>query len=220
KKGTDYARCKACNTDVSIGSGGRNDLTRHLTSKMHLAKAEAISSRPSFQNAFFKPASHDPVTRAEVCFATFIAEHNLSFFIADHFTDLVKVMFPYSEIAKKFRCRRTKVTNIVMKALAPVADTKVTRLCRNNKFSIMMDESNDQSDSKCVAILVRVYDSAVLKVMTYFLSMPVCNIGTGANLEVFTERDIPWQNMICYSSDNAPVMISANNSVLSRIREQ
>ncbi|WAR23448.1 hypothetical protein MAR_037117 [Mya arenaria] len=157
-----YARCTACNTDVSIGSGGRNDLTRHLTSKTHLAKAEAISSTPSIKNAFFKPASNDPVVRAEVYFATFIAEHNLSF------TDLVKVMFPDSEIAKKFLCRRTKWTNIVTKALAPVADTQVTRLCRNNKFSIMMDESNDQSDSKCVAILVRVNDSA-----TAHLPLPI-----------------------------------------------
>ncbi|WAR25625.1 hypothetical protein MAR_011329, partial [Mya arenaria] len=50
KKGDDYARFTACNTDVSIGSCGRNDLTRHLTSKTHLAKAEAISSTRSIQN--------------------------------------------------------------------------------------------------------------------------------------------------------------------------
>ncbi|KAH3816237.1 hypothetical protein DPMN_117750 [Dreissena polymorpha] len=52
--------------------------------------------------------------------------------------------------------------------------------------------------------------------------MPVCNIGTGDNLfsclnEVFLERNIPWSNVIGYSSDNAPVMIGKSNSVLSRV---
>ena len=102
---------------------------------------------------------------------------------------------------------------------------KITRLCRKNEFSIMMDESNDQGDSKCVAILVRVFDQDVQKVNTYFLSMPGCSVGTGMNLftclqEVFRERSIPLQNLIGYSSDNAPVMIGANNSGLSRIRQQ
>ncbi|XP_060556756.1 uncharacterized protein LOC132717332 [Ruditapes philippinarum] len=225
KKGQEYVRCTACNIDVSVASGGRNDLTRHINSKIHNSNIQTVNSTQKINNSFFKPASYDPVARAEVYFAAFIAEHNLSFSVADHFTDLVKVMFPDSDIAKKFKCRRTKTTNIVTKALAPVAEKKVTKLCRENKFSVLMDESNDQGDKKCVAILVRVYDTDVFKVMTYFLAMPVCNIGTGENLftclqEVFTERSIPWQNMIGYSSDNAPVMIGANNSVLSRVREQ
>ncbi|KAH3816238.1 hypothetical protein DPMN_117751 [Dreissena polymorpha] len=66
-------------------------------------------------------------------------------------------MFPDSDIARKFKCKRTKVANIT-KALAPVAQKRVNALCTENKFSVMMDESNDQGDKKCVAILVGVYD--------------------------------------------------------------
>lgn len=57
-------------------------------------------------------------------------------------------MFPDSEIAKKFHCKRTKVTKVVTGALAPMADKHVTELFRNNKFSVIMDESNDKSDKK------------------------------------------------------------------------
>ncbi len=115
-------------------------------------------------------------------FCAFIAEHNLPFAVADHFTDLMKVMFPENEVAKKFRCKRTKATNIVTKVLAPEAEKKVTQLCRSQKFSILMDESNDRGDSKCVAILVRTYDTVVLQVNTFFLAMPICNVGNGENL--------------------------------------
>ena len=122
------------------------------------------------------------VTKAEVIFTNFVLEHNLPFSVADHFTDLCKQMFPDSEVAKLFSCRRLKTTHILNKAIAPIEKKKVTDLCAANKFSIMMDESNDKGNDKCCAILIRVLDRSVKRVVTRFLAIPVCNIGTGANL--------------------------------------
>ena len=50
------------------------------------------------------------VQRAEALFVQFIVEHNLPFHVnvGDHFTKLVKSMFPDSEIAKQFQCSCTK----------------------------------------------------------------------------------------------------------------
>ena len=45
----------------------------------------------------------DAATRAEVLFAYFIAEHNLSFSTANHFSRLTHVMFPDSKIAQAFQ---------------------------------------------------------------------------------------------------------------------
>ena len=43
------------------------------------------------------------VIRSETLFTNFVAEHNLPFAVADHFTRLYKQMFPDSKIAlKKF----------------------------------------------------------------------------------------------------------------------
>ncbi|KAH3726068.1 hypothetical protein DPMN_051924 [Dreissena polymorpha] len=55
--------------------------------------------------------------------------------------------------------------------------------------------------------------------------MPICNVGNSENLfmclqEVLTAKNIPWENVVGYSSDNAAVMIGNNYSVLSRIRGQ
>ncbi|XP_060588036.1 uncharacterized protein LOC132743524 [Ruditapes philippinarum] len=134
-------------------------------------------------------------------------------------------MFPDSQIAKKFRCQRTKTTHILNEAMAPSQKNRVAEICRTNKFSIMMDESNDSGDNKSVAILVRVLDRSVHRITTRFLAMPICNIGTGVNLfscleQVLLDQNIPWQQCIGYGSDNASVMVGRHNSVLSRIREK
>jgi len=186
----------------------------------HIANEKSSHNVPKVTQ-MFAPTSVDSVTKAELLFANFVAEHHLPFLVADHFSELCKVMFPDSQIAQKFHCKRTKVTNIVNNALGPMYDNQVTLLCKENPFSVMMDESNDSGDEKCVAILVRVFDSDIHRVTTKFLAMPICNIGTGENLfnclqEVLTNR----QNLVGFSSDNANVMVGKKNSVLSRVREQ
>ena len=54
--------------------------------------------------------------RAEIYFSKFVAEHNLPFLVADHFSRLTKVMFPDSKIAEAYSCART---TIITHALAP-----------------------------------------------------------------------------------------------------
>jgi hypothetical protein len=68
------------------------------------------------------------VVSAESLFAYFIAEHNLPFAIADHFTQLVPKMFPDSQVAGKFACSRTKTTQIIKRVLGPVLDRYVNKL--------------------------------------------------------------------------------------------
>ena len=55
----------------------------------------------------------------------FVAEHNLPAAIADHFTNLAPRLSPDSEVAKKFRCKRTKTAQIVKECLAPKATKPV-----------------------------------------------------------------------------------------------
>ena len=53
--------------------------------------------------------------------------------------------------------------------------------------------------------------------------MPVSNIATAERLfdtlnAVMEEHEIPWENVVGYTSDTANVMVGAHNSVLSRVR--
>lgn len=123
-KGDGYAFCVVCNVNISISHGGKNDLTKHQKTVTHIASAEAAKSTPKVTSLL--ASGPDKVTTAETLFCHFIVEHNLPMAVADHFSSLVKQMFPDSEIAKNFACMPSKTTHIINKALAPTADDRVT----------------------------------------------------------------------------------------------
>ena len=150
------------------------------------------------------------VTRAEVLFANFIAEHNLPFSLADHFTHLTRAMFPDSKIAKSFKCAHTKTTCLVTGALCPHFSKPVRTSCQENPFSILCDEGSDKDD-KNFAILVRLWDSKLGRPVSRFLDMPVCNIGNAEKLfeaidTALADKDIPWSNAVGFESDTTNVL--------------
>ena len=223
KRGESYVYCNICCTDFSVASGGVHEVKRHMSSKKHgeLAKQSAGQTKIT-ASAFRKDVLADQVTAAEIFFSTFVAEHNLAFLAADHFTKLCKVMFPDSKIAQGFSCCRTKTTAIVKYALAPTINNEVIQSCCTSPFTLLCDGGNDQTDRKYFSIMVRYWDKVEQHPVTRFLSMPVCNVATAQSLfttieEEFESRGIPWSNMIGYASDTASVMVGKNNSVWSRL---
>ena len=95
--------------------GGLNDVRKHIATSKHQEMLKATSSTMNLES-FFRPSPvEESITRAEVLFANFIAEHNLAFMLADHFTHLASAMFPDSQVAKAFRCAATKTTCIVLR---------------------------------------------------------------------------------------------------------
>lgn len=133
KLGSNYAWCTVCCRDIKVAASGVYDVREHVKSKTHERQLQC-----SQVTSFFKPKSTDSTdstTKAEVLFSFFVAEHNLPALLADHFTDLARQMFPDSEIAKRFKCKRTKTTQIVKRCLAPAATTPVMDRCRGGPFS-------------------------------------------------------------------------------------
>jgi len=51
--------------------------------------------------------------------ASFLSEHDLSFNLIDHMSDLLLILCPDSKIAGQFKCMRTKMRCIIKNALAP-----------------------------------------------------------------------------------------------------
>ena len=189
KKSINHASCSLCGTDFSVGPGGWNDVTKHKKTSKHMELLKQ-STGQSQVSSYFRDNTRldDKVIRAETLFSQFVAEHNLPFLVADHFTPLVKKMFPDSRVAEKFSCARTKTTCIIKGALAPAVCQKVVMQCQMQPFTILIDESNDRACDKEVAILVRVWDHDINRVATRFLDMPVCNIPTAENLFASVEE--------------------------------
>ena len=66
-----------------------------MENKKHSELARGMTSQSTLAATFENNSLRDQV-------ATFIAEHNIPFLAADHFTKLTKVMFPDSTIAQDF----------------------------------------------------------------------------------------------------------------------
>ena len=131
-----------------------------MTRDMHQALENCKITSKSITNFVSNSQStlEKSVIRAQTMFAFAVAEHNLPFSVTDHFSDIVKKMFPDSEIAAKFACKKTKCTQIVKQALAPDFFKKVGDQCKNQPFSILVDESNDRGTQKCLAVMVRIFE--------------------------------------------------------------
>ncbi|XP_077423442.1 zinc finger protein 862-like isoform X2 [Vanacampus margaritifer] len=142
---------------------------------------------------------------------------------ADHFSDLVKVMFPDSQTAKEFACRRTKATMIVKESLARGYTQDVIQYCRTHPFTLMIDESNDRTTKKRLVVLAHFFDGE--NTNTRLLDLPELASGTAASIfavidNILQENDIPWSNVVGFASDNCNTMVGKKNSVLSRIKEK
>ncbi|CAG2246923.1 unnamed protein product [Mytilus edulis] len=108
------AYCTLCNSHINVSAGARNDLVRHSKTMTH-SKLEKSQAESKGMASFFtktKSVLADKVTNAETLFSYFVAEHNLSFAVTDHFTKLCKLMFSDSEIASGYSCGKTKTTQI------------------------------------------------------------------------------------------------------------
>ena len=224
--------CTFCNEHISIGHGGKKEFKCHVERPKHLentrlARENGVQAQLTDLRSSVSSISHsfqNFVTKAEVLFAQFIAEHNLPFSVGDHLTKLVKKAFPDSKIAEKFQCGHTKTAAIVNKALAPHYMEAIIPAACDGPLTIMMDESNKRSDDKACAILVKMIDPTTFRVVNRFLGMPLCNIPNSANLfsvlqATLSKYNIPWSSVKGFSSDTASAMVGKHNSVLSRVCE-
>ena len=163
-------------------------------------------------------------------FVNFVAEHNLPFRVGDHFTKLVKTMFPDSSIAKQFQCSRTKTSVLVrygngqychdvllqaMKVLSPTVF-----------FSLMVDESNDRGvEAKDLAILVRFFDLNIMRTVTRFLGLPTANDGSAYAIfqkidECLSSCGLQYCNLIGFNSNTCNTMKGKRNGVVRHLTDK
>ena len=86
--GEDMAHCKLCNANFSVAAGALYDVKRHAKRSTHVTAVEASSKTKSITN-FVDDKKSSSVILSETLFSNFVAEHNLPFSLADHFTKLL-----------------------------------------------------------------------------------------------------------------------------------
>ena len=92
RQGIEHAFRKVCVIDTKVDHGGKNDLKKHSITEKHTRLQKSQNTTAPVTNYFFTVnADTEDVIRSETLFTHFVAEHNLPFAVADHFTRLCKI---------------------------------------------------------------------------------------------------------------------------------
>ena len=240
-EGADNAKCTACGVTISVRHGGANDVVKHFSTKGHWQAVTAKSSPNTLARYGFghseealkarrkKDEQQVQVQRAEAMFIQFVAEHNLSFRTGDHFSKLVKSMFPDSEVARQFQCARTKTSVLTRFGNGKFCQDQLIEQLTSDVpvyFSLLVDESNDRGvEAKDLVVLLRFFDTSVMKAVTRFIDLPTANDGTAAAIfakidECLVSRGLQYQHLICFNSDTCNTMKGQRNGVVRHLRDQ
>lgn len=143
----------------------------------------------------------------------FIAEHNTLFQTADQLISLIKNIFKNIEIPKNISCNRTKCNAIINNVLGlEILDDLLARM-KNNKFSIIVNESTDCLSVKHLSVLVRMVIN--FNVKDEFLCLLLISNATAQNLynavnNFFVENSIDYKKQLI--GLGADGIMGANNS--------
>ena len=221
-----HAYCTLCNKNLSVKSGGRDDVKKHTQTKLHKQLSLTVRTTAPLSSFVTTDAETD-VTKAEMLFTHFLVEHNLPIAVADHARPLFKEMFADSKVAAKYGCGRTKTTAIIG-CLARNTQEELTIALRSAPFAVATDGSNDQnSDCSLYPIVVSYFNVVLGKIVTVLLALGTCTEGsTGVNIftvvhnELVIKRGISCHNCVAFCSDNASVMMGLHNGVVAHIVKQ
>lgn len=153
KSGSTFAHCKCCNKDFVCG---KSEIEKHGKRKRHTIKVKNLSTQPKLTQALTNRTKTAEINKSTKLSA-FVVEHNLSFNIMEHLSELLRNTFLDSEIAKDFKSNRTKTLAIVNNVITNHSLHSITNLLNTQKFTLIVDESTDKSTIRHLALVVRTF---------------------------------------------------------------
>ena len=88
-KGVEFARCGPCSMEINITRGGRNDITKHMSSDIHKKNLIAASTSSRITSFITRGTEEaDKVIYVETKFVMFVAKSNLPFSICDKYSKM------------------------------------------------------------------------------------------------------------------------------------
>ncbi|XP_063635151.1 uncharacterized protein LOC134805883 [Cydia splendana] len=215
------AYCKVCDERFINHKGS---LDKHMKSGKHATNMRTVASHKPIDKIIIPNTEDDAIKRAEVKICAFVAEHNLPISLVDDLVPFMANIYPDSTIAQKVTLGRTKATNMLTKLIAPACTYEILKVIKEpgNFFSIIMDETTDNTIKKQCALSIIYHDGT--KVQTSFLD--IYEVGSGkaedlcqALLDWLKSHAIPLTNFIGFASDTTNSMVGEYNSVFSHLKQ-
>ena len=133
-------------------------------------------------------------------------------------------VFPECETAQGMNMRKTKASYILQDGIAWEERESIANICKESKFSLIIDECTDVSISQVLAVVVRFYDEKKCKVTDALLDVVEVNDGSAEGLykavkELLKCKGIPLQNIIGFASDNCSTMLGAHKGFQAYLKQ-
>ena len=137
---------------------------------------------------------------------------------------MCRIAFPDSEIAKSLSMKKTKLSYIVQDSLAFEESNILADICKNQKFSLIIDECTDISVTQILAVVVRYFDHNKQDVVDALLDSIVVEDGKALSLyksvkAMLEDKHIPLTNVIGFGSDNCSTMMGSKNGFQKYLRD-
>lgn len=220
KQGINHFTCNVCFKDYI---GGIAAVKKHNLSSKHIKKMNAIVLQPSVTQSTFNFFSRRNIIKQnEIKISAFIAEHNLPINVSDHLTELVKSIISSGiepNEASQISCDRTKCTAIINNVIGNFSFENLVEILKIKNFSLLVDESTDNSGEKKLALVVRFIDNNDFKAKDEFLGLIPVSDASAQNLynvivNFFTTNQIPYKtNLIGFGADGANAMMGNKHSL-------
>ena len=110
--------CKTC--QVTLKNASKSMLLKHKNSVKHKRSFEFAKGSVDITQFLRKEAtieSHQ-ITKSEIKFAAYFAEHNTPFANINHLLDVCKLAFPDCKTAKNLSMKRTKLSYVIQDGIA------------------------------------------------------------------------------------------------------
>lgn len=215
KNKPDKAYCKVCKKELAAVVTA---LKKHTKAQYHIDRISDLMdpNLVRIDSVLIDHTMDRKVCDAELRMAAFLSEHDLSFNIMDHFSDLLPIMFPDSKIAAHFKCKRTKAKCIIINALGSYFHKNLVEKLKKPFFSVIIDETTDVSTCKQLAVTIRVYNKEAKKVQCSLFDLIELGSSNAETLyqaicRTFEKESIPLSNIIGFAADTTNVMFGEYN---------
>lgn len=151
-------------------------------------------------------------------FALLAIKKNISFYAMKDVVGVSQHIFNKDELARNLKLKTTKLRSIVVDVFGMYTKNKIVSEMRCRPFSILVDESTDQSKCKNLCIVVKYFFGGCVRTQVLDLVELEADGATGINLyktvkEVLTKHELSVENIVGFSSDNASSMTGKNEGV-------
>ena len=167
----------------------------------------------------------DRVAHMEGMVLSFVAEHNLSFAMANNVIELATEMMRDPLTVKKLKLSRTVASYKLTDGLSKGLEEELIEKLKKCFFSLNLDEATSLTHHKVLTLLVSYFSDVKKEIVVEHLTS--LNLPTVNSLKVydavetfFRTNKLPWPHLLSTLMDSCGVMRGVKNGFETKLRDQ